>query len=1191
MPDPVQSVLDGRGTLTHEQRAAAWDAFSDATSPDDLSKRLDALGLPTDVKADLWDLKAGQSADGVQLSISSGPPTGRPGGFTSVGVPDKVAPESLAGERPSSSLGQQLWDAAKGVAASKIQRDIGALKGVGNTLLSTIELGARIHRGGQGSALATGAGSLREEYATPTNNEQTQGFVAEQILEAWVPGSKISKLGQAMTTKVVPNVARALGGGRAANIAGRAAAVVGRASLEGGGAAGMAAMQGQDPEVAANVAGGLTLAGAGLRGGRDATKWALGAATPAVKATGEFAERHGIPLSLAMETGSKAVERAQKTMEYVSVPAMYVAEKVGRARDRALARVGQTFADALGSATPRGKQGVGEVIQGETDQFITGGQQSLGQRLHPTRVTPQESGSGIDVGLGQTAEQYKAAAKTKYQAVEDFAEADAATRRTMAEAAGGPTFKDHNLDKRKMWKDVWRDAYASGYRGEPRDLRMLWEDRLQEAQSFLKERNAQNQGKVLLDFIAENGGIGNVEKELQGEADRLWEMSTAARSVRPKKGGGFRKQQFRDQGAVGGVTGVVKRGGLTAEQMVERLRNDPEISALWGITPEVRDTDLYALIDEAAEMANKVKPMGPGEVLAQQGVAPGRLWWEDAASHGVPLEDIAAAGGKEGVRAASGPGRGLLLSITDTKKRVRDLYELVASDIAPANRDADQGLHRLRQILELPDEVSALDLEDHISALKDTIREGTKSKTWRNRSAGLASVAVVAAERDMKNGLAAHPEALAALTEARRLTREQHRINRARQVIAPRSADARGAEIAPEGQSIYNQFATEGEANLERLRAVARSAPTEIPKLARAIFDDIVENGKWKLWERMGDQKKTILFGTPTQVATIDIFMGRARRLSELTKGRGGVLQPGELVEVLLAHPERLRETRRQAPDLGRAVLDDIFAKVAKKAETRGGQLAAVKTWDKLPEATRKLLVPDDTARGEIDQLFKLWQQHLEKAPQQSSRFSTNVVPAGLTGGAVGGTAAYGAAAVSALPWFFLGLAGTYGMGQLLHNPKARRLMLNLAKGGGATSAQTAAWVAQLNGIANGTPKDEKPGTPTVQGNIDLYNRPKVANRGGTSTVYSASFNIDGQEVLLPLADEGRILTEDEAIAKYRRTGKHLGKFKTPEAATAYAKQLHDDYEAGRYERRPVTPTAAATLGDPSRSRAGTAAR
>jgi hypothetical protein len=79
-------------------------------------------------------------------------------------------------------------------------------------------------------------------------------------------------------------------------------------------------------------------------------------------------------------------------------------------------------------------------------------------------------------------------------------------------------------------------------------------------------------------------------------------------------------------------------------------------------------------------------------------------------------------------------------------------------------------------------------------------------------------------------------------------------------------------------------------------------------------------------------------------------------------------------------------------------------------------------------------------------------------------------------------------------------------------------------------------------------------------GNIDLVNRPRVKNADGSiSTVRSASFNFDGKEVLLPtVSDDGRVVSDEEAVANYKKTGKHLGKFASPEAATAYAQKLHE---------------------------------
>lgn len=83
-------------------------------------------------------------------------------------------------------------------------------------------------------------------------------------------------------------------------------------------------------------------------------------------------------------------------------------------------------------------------------------------------------------------------------------------------------------------------------------------------------------------------------------------------------------------------------------------------------------------------------------------------------------------------------------------------------------------------------------------------------------------------------------------------------------------------------------------------------------------------------------------------------------------------------------------------------------------------------------------------------------------------------------------------------------------------------------------------------------------------GNIDLENRPQVRNADGTiSTVRSMSFEDEnGVQVLVPtVSEEGEILTNNEAVEQYYRTGKHLGKFKTVKSANKYAEKLHEQQE------------------------------
>ena len=82
-------------------------------------------------------------------------------------------------------------------------------------------------------------------------------------------------------------------------------------------------------------------------------------------------------------------------------------------------------------------------------------------------------------------------------------------------------------------------------------------------------------------------------------------------------------------------------------------------------------------------------------------------------------------------------------------------------------------------------------------------------------------------------------------------------------------------------------------------------------------------------------------------------------------------------------------------------------------------------------------------------------------------------------------------------------------------------------------------------------------------GNIDLYDRPQYRNANGSiSTVDSTSYNIDGQEVLLPTVwnrngTPYHSSNDEEILQRYRDTGEYLGKFSTVKEANDYAEKLH----------------------------------
>lgn len=94
-----------------------------------------------------------------------------------------------------------------------------------------------------------------------------------------------------------------------------------------------------------------------------------------------------------------------------------------------------------------------------------------------------------------------------------------------------------------------------------------------------------------------------------------------------------------------------------------------------------------------------------------------------------------------------------------------------------------------------------------------------------------------------------------------------------------------------------------------------------------------------------------------------------------------------------------------------------------------------------------------------------------------------------------------------------------------------------------------------------GSVVDEESDGMLSPGNINLSNRPRVRNKDGSiSTVRSISVNLDGKEYLIPtVTDDGRVVSDDEAVKLFKRTRKHLGVFDTSEHATAYAQGLHSD--------------------------------
>ena len=107
-----------------------------------------------------------------------------------------------------------------------------------------------------------------------------------------------------------------------------------------------------------------------------------------------------------------------------------------------------------------------------------------------------------------------------------------------------------------------------------------------------------------------------------------------------------------------------------------------------------------------------------------------------------------------------------------------------------------------------------------------------------------------------------------------------------------------------------------------------------------------------------------------------------------------------------------------------------------------------------------------------------------------------------------------------------------------------------------------------------------------ASGNIDLSARPTVHNPDGSiSTVRSITIT-DGQgrAILIPTVVGNRVVSDQEAVDHYRKTGQNLGVFDNETDADAYAQQLHEQ-QAREYLPSGIMAPTGKTLADVTASK------
>jgi hypothetical protein len=157
----------------------------------------------------------------------------------------------------------------------------------------------------------------------------------------------------------------------------------------------------------------------------------------------------------------------------------------------------------------------------------------------------------------------------------------------------------------ELWEHALADAKAQGYTGPASRLRQAFDELMQHpsrgARALQAEMTGPHPDLQLLNEIRANGGIG-ADTVFAGESNWL--------------------RQATKGGKIHGVSGVTKKGGLSFEQMAERLRQLPGYE---------RFTSGKELADELTNIVQRGVPqttMSLSQAANVVGLRSGERWWE-----------------------------------------------------------------------------------------------------------------------------------------------------------------------------------------------------------------------------------------------------------------------------------------------------------------------------------------------------------------------------------------------------------------------------------------------------------------------------------------------------------------------------------------------------------------------------------
>ncbi len=217
----------------------------------------------------------------------------------------------------------------------------------------------------------------------------------------------------------------------------------------------------------------------------------------------------------------------------------------------------------------------------------------------------------------------------------------------------------------------------------------------------------------------------------------------------------------------------------------------------------------------------------------------------------------------------------LPVDLRSVKTALRPMFDELMARYPIAQQEASKGLKALANIVQGPDYAALSTVDANLGAIKSIAR--TDLPELRSVSQGTAAGAVKQLDAAVRRTAAeAGPDALKALESGRTSTVAKYGAGDVLDTIRAEPVKAHGQLTAPKDGAIA------------QLRAVAKQAPAELPKIGRAVLDDLLatatKDGGFgsaqtiaTKWAQLGPETKRLLYKDPGYIQDLDRFFHLAK--------------------------------------------------------------------------------------------------------------------------------------------------------------------------------------------------------------------------------------------------------------------------------------------------------------------------